>query len=152
MAARAKLIGINHVAIEVGDLDAALDLYGRLFEFELRGRVGGMAFLGMGDQFLAVAEGRTQGPDDGRHIGLVVEDRQAVADAARREGLTIIRTRFGEDFVDPWGNRFQPVTYADVQFERTPGVKRKLGIEDLEKSARARREIAERGLADPEES
>jgi predicted enzyme related to lactoylglutathione lyase len=132
----------------VGDLDAALDLYGRLFEFELRGRMRRMAFLGMGDQFLAVAEGRTQGPDAGRHIGLVVEDRDAVAEAARREGLKVISTRFGKDFVDPWGNRFQPVTYAEIQFERTPGVKRKLGIEDLAKSESARAEIAERGLAD----
>ena len=141
------LIGINHVALEVGDLDAALALYGRLFRFELRGRVPGMAFIDMGDQFLAVAEGRTQGPDDGRHFGLVVEDREAVIEAARREGLRVIEgPRTGADFVDPWGNRFQPVTYSEVQFERTPGVRRKLGIERLEKSERARAEIEERGL------
>ena len=144
---RSKLIGINHIAIEVGDLDAALELYSRLFEFRLRGRVPGMAFIDMGDQFLAVAEGRAQGPDDERHIGLVVEDRRAVADAARLEGLRTIRTKRGEDFVDPWGNRFQPVTYADVQFERTDGVKRKLGVGDLAKSPSARKEIDDAGLS-----
>ena len=79
----ARLVGINHVALEVGDLDAALDLYGRLFDFELRGRVRAMAFIDMGDQFLALAEGRRQGPDDDRHFGLVVDDREAVRSALK---------------------------------------------------------------------
>ena len=138
---RAKLIGINHVALEVGDLEEALALYGRLFDFELRGRAPGMAFIDIGDQFLAISEGRTQGPDDGRHFGLVVDDREAVAEAARRAGLELIEGRRGSDFVDPWGNRFQPVTYAEVQFERTGGVKRKLGIEGIEKTDEAKAEI-----------
>lgn len=145
-ARRAKLIGINHVALEVGDLDEALDLYGRLFDFELRGRVPSMAFIDIGDQFLAISEGRSQAPDDQRHFGLVVDDREAVADAAEREGLEVIRTHRGYDFVDPWGNRFQPVTYADVQFERTAGVKRKLGIADLGKSEAAIEEIRDAGM------
>ena len=143
---RAKLIGINHVALEVGDLDEALALYGRLFDFELRGRAPGMAFVDMGDQFLAISEGRSQDPDGERHFGLVVDDRETVAEAARREGLEVIEGRRGSDFVDPWGNRFQPVSYADIQFERTPGVKRKLGIEGVEKSEGARAEIREAGL------
>lgn len=142
----ARLIGINHVALEVGDLDEALALYGRLFEFELRGRVPGMAFIDMGDQFLAVSEGRTQDPADERHFGIVVDDRDAVADAAEREGLEVIGTHRGRDFVDPWGNRFQPVTYSEVQFEWTTGVKRRLGIAGLEKTAEAQAEIREAGL------
>jgi catechol 2,3-dioxygenase-like lactoylglutathione lyase family enzyme len=142
----ARLIGINHVALEVGDLEEALALYARLFRFELRGRTSGMAFIDMGDQFLAVSEGRSQGPDDQRHFGLVVDDRDAVVEAARREGLEVIPTHRGADFVDPWGNRFQPVTYTEIQFERTPGAKRRLGIEDLEKTADARREIRDAGL------
>lgn len=141
-----RLIGINHVALEVGDLDEALELYGRLFEFELRGRVPGMAFIDMGDQFLAISEGRSQDPDGERHFGIVVENRDAVAEAARAEGLEVIGTHRGHDFVDPWGNRFQPVTYADVQFERTDGVKRKLGIEGLEKSDSAQAEIRDAGM------
>jgi lactoylglutathione lyase len=141
----ARLIGINHVALEVGDVEAALELYARLFDFELRGRAGRMAFVDMGDQFLALSEGRTQEPDAGRHFGLVVDDREVVRAAATRAGLEVSRGR-SVRFRDPWGNQFEVVDYADIQFERTPGVKRKLGIEGLEKSAAARREIAERGL------
>jgi lactoylglutathione lyase len=146
MTDRARLIGINHVALEVGDLDQALDLYGRLFAFELRGRVPGMAFLDMGDQFLAVSEGRRQPPDDGRHFGLVVDDKAAVRAAVEREGLDVVPGR-RLDFRDPWGNRFEIVDYRDIQFDRVPGVKRKLGIEGLEKSDAARAEIRDRGLS-----
>jgi lactoylglutathione lyase len=143
----ARLVGINHVALEVGDLDAALALYGRLFSFELRGRVQGMAFIDMGDQFLAIAEGRTQGADDARHFGLVVDDKEAVRAAVQAEGLPLVGQGHRLDFLDPWGNRIEVVGYADIQFERVPAVKRKLGIEALEKTDRARREIAERGLS-----
>jgi lactoylglutathione lyase len=146
MTHRARLIGINHVALEVGDLEAALDLYGRLFSFELRGRAPGMAFLDMGDQFLAISEGRRQPPDDGRHFGLVVDDKEAVRAAVEREGLTIFPGR-RLDFRDPWGNRFEIVGYSDIQFDRVPAVKRKLGIEGLEKTEAVRKEIRDRGLA-----
>ncbi|MEA2322706.1 MAG: hypothetical protein QOD81_2556 [Solirubrobacteraceae bacterium] len=145
--AAARLVGINHVALEVGDVDAALDLYGRLFQFTLRGRAGRMAFVDMGDQFIALAEGRSQEPDGGRHFGLVVDDVDAVRAAAEREGVEIVgagRTSF--DFRDPWGNRFQVVGYPHVQFERSAGVRRALGIEAVAKTDAARREIAERGL------
>jgi catechol 2,3-dioxygenase-like lactoylglutathione lyase family enzyme len=142
----AKLIGFNHIALEVDDVDAALELYGRLFSFELRGRAGRMAFIDAGDQFLALSEGRTQEPDSARHFGIVVDDREAVRAAVEREGLEVIPSR-GLDFRDPWGNHFQVVDYRDIQFERSPGVKRKLGIDALAKSAAARREIADRGLA-----
>ena len=144
-AGMARLVGINHVALEVGDVEAALELYGRLFSFDLRGRSGRMAFIDMGDQFLAIAEGRRQGPDEGRHFGLVVDDKPAVRAAVEREGLRVLPGR-GFDFLDPWGNRFEIVDYRDIQFERAPGVKRKLGIEALEKSEAARGEIRERGL------
>jgi catechol 2,3-dioxygenase-like lactoylglutathione lyase family enzyme len=146
-AVTARLVGINHVALEVGDVEAALELYGRLFTFELRGRAGRMAFVDIGDQFLALVEGRTQEPDRGRHFGLVVDDKEAVRAAVAAAGLERTRRAPRLEFLDPWGNRIEVVAYADVQFERTPGVKRKLGIKDLPKSAGARREIAERGLA-----
>jgi lactoylglutathione lyase len=144
----ARLIGINHVALEVADVDAALGFYGRLFEFELRGRVPGMAFVDMGDQFLALSEGRDQPRDDGRHFGLVVDDLDAVRATLAEEGIDVMKTGGGGgfDFYDPWGNRLEVVEYGQIQFERTPGVKRKLGIEDLDKSASARREIEKRGL------
>ncbi len=146
MAGLPRLVGVNHVALEVGDLEAALDFYGAIFEFNLRGRVPGMAFIDMGDQFLAISEGRRQDRDDGRHFGLVVDDKAAVRAAIEREGLEIVPGR-GLAFLDPWGNRFEIVGYRDIQFERAPGVKRKLGIEELAKSERAQAEIAERGLA-----
>jgi lactoylglutathione lyase len=143
----AQLVGINHVALEVGDVGAALELYGRLFDFELRGRSPGAAFIDMGDQFLAISEGRTQGADDSRHFGLVVDDKEAVRAAVAAEGLELVGIGHRLDFMDPWGNRIEVVGYADIQFERVPPVKRKLGIEGLEKTDRARREIAERGLS-----
>jgi lactoylglutathione lyase len=148
MDGKARLVGINHIALEVGDLDAALDLYGRLFAFGMRGRVRKMAFIDMGDQFLAVAEGRTQEPDDDRHFGLVVDDVDAARAAVEREGLDVLGGRRGQsfDFRDPWGNRFQVVGYRNIQFERTDGVRRKLGIENVEKTDAAKGEIAERGL------
>ena len=142
----ARLVGVNHVALEVGDVDAALELYGRLFDFELRGRAGRMAFVDMGDQFLALSEGRRQSPDEPRHFGLVVDDKPAVRAAVEREGLRILPGR-GLDFLDPWGNRIEIVDYRDIQFERAPGVKRKLGIEDVEKTGAANEEIRERGLS-----
>jgi lactoylglutathione lyase len=145
MPDRARLIGINHVALEVGDVEAALELYGRLFSFELRGRAGGTAFIDMGDQFLALQQGRRQEPDEGRHFGLVVDDKAAVRAAVEREGLRIVPGR-RLDFFDPWGNRFEVVAYEDIQFERAPGVKRRLGIEGLEKTRAARAEIRDRGL------
>ena len=143
----ARLVGINHVALEVGDLDAALALFGRLFGFELRGRSAGTAFIDMGDQFLALSEGRTQPRDDGRHFGLVVDDKEAVRAAIEAEGLEQVGRGHRLDFLDPWGNRIEIVDYRDIQFERVEPVKRKLGIEGLEKTAKARAEIAERGLA-----
>jgi catechol 2,3-dioxygenase-like lactoylglutathione lyase family enzyme len=139
----ARAVGLNHVALEVGSLDEALAFYGRLFELELRGRIPGMAFVDMGDQFLALAEGRTPGPDAHRHLGLVVDDREAVLAAARMAGVEIFG---GNSFLDPWGNQIQVVAYADVQFSKTPEVLRGMGLE-LEKSERALAELRDKGLA-----
>jgi lactoylglutathione lyase len=143
--AQARLVGINHVALEVGDLDAALSLYGSLFAFELRGRVPGMAFLDIGDQFLAVSEGRRQGPDDGRHFGLVVDDREAVRTALKEAGIEPHGGR-GLRFTDPWGNQIEVVEYGDIQFTKAPEVLEGMGLGELEKSEKARRELAEKGL------
>ena len=142
------MVGINHIALAVGDVNEAVEFYGRIFELELRGRTPGMAFLDMGDQFLALAEGRSQPPDDGRHFGLVVDDVDAARAAVEREGLELLGRRRAQsfDFRDPWGNRFQVVGYRNIQFERTDGVRRKLGIEALDKTDAAKAEIADRGL------
>lgn len=139
----ARAVGINHVAVEVGSIDEALAFYGRLFDLELRGRVPGMAFVDMGDQFLALAEGRTQGPDAHRHVGLVVDDRDAVLAAAREAGAELFG---GNSFLDPWGNQVQVVAYADVQFSKAPEILRGMGLE-LAKSERALAELRDKGLA-----
>jgi predicted enzyme related to lactoylglutathione lyase len=133
---KARLVGINHVALEVGDLEEALDFYGRIFEVQLRGRAGRMAFLDIGDQFIALSEGRRQTPDDTRHFGLVVDDKQAALDAARAAGAKVE----GNTFTDPWGNDVQVVGYEDVQFTKTPAILDSMGL-DLEKTAEARAEI-----------
>jgi lactoylglutathione lyase len=141
----ARLVGINHVALEVGDLEEALSFYGRLFEIELRGRVPGMAFIDIGDQFIALSEGRTQPSDEGRHFGLVVDDREALRAALEKTGAEILPGR-GLDFRDPWGNHVQVVEYADIQFTKTPAVLRGMGWSDLEKTPEAKRELREKGL------
>ena len=139
----ARAVGMNHIAIEVGSLDEALDFYGSLFELELRGRMPGMAFIDMGDQFLALAERGAREPDAARHFGLVVDDRAAVLAAARDAGVEIFG---GNSFRDPWGNHVQVVEYGDVQFTKAPEILRGMGLE-LEKSASALRELRDKGLA-----
>jgi predicted enzyme related to lactoylglutathione lyase len=143
---RPRLLGVNHVALEVGNVDEALAFYGSIFELKLRGRGGRMAFVDMGDQFIALGEGRTQPPDDSRHFGLVVDDKEATRRALEKAGVEILPGR-GLDFRDPWGNRIQVVDYRDVQFTKTEGVLRGMGVEGLEKSERAKDELREKGLA-----
>ena len=146
-APKAKAIGLNHIALEVGDIDEALEFYGRLFDLELRGRVPGMVFIDMGDQFIALSEGRSQAPDADRHFGLVVDDRELVQAALEETGARILPGH-GLDFLDPWGNHIQVVEYADVQFSKTAGVLRGMGLASLGKSPAAVSELRDKGLAD----
>jgi lactoylglutathione lyase len=141
----ARLVGINHVALEVGDLDQALAFYGQIFDIELRGRMPGMAFVDIGDQFIALSQGREQPPDDQRHFGLVVDDREEVRAALERAGAEILPGR-GLSFRDPWGNHLQVVEYADIQFTKAPEVLRGMGMEELEKRPEALAELRAKGL------
>ena len=142
----ARAIGINHVALEVGDVGEALAWYGRFFEFDLRGRRDTMAWIDLGDQFLALARGPGQGADDGRHFGLVVDGKEAVREALRAAGVQVPESgRLA--FHDPWGNRVEVVDYADVQFAKTPEVLAALELEGLEKGEPARAEMRAKGLA-----
>jgi lactoylglutathione lyase len=144
--AAARLIGINHVAIEVADVDAALEWYGRFFDFELRGRAGeSMAFIDMGDQFLALAAGRSEPADEARHFGLVVDDKEAVREALEEAGVPTSSPP-SLDFRDPWGNAVQVVDYREIQFTKAPEVAHAMGIDDLEKTEKARAELAAKGL------
>ena len=146
MTHRPRLLGVNHVALEVGDVEEALAFYGRFFDFELRGRAGGMAFVDLGDQFVALAAGRRQPPDDHRHFGLVVDDKEAVRRALEEAGVEILPGR-GLDFRDPWGNRVEVVDYRDIQFTKAPEVLRGLGAENLKKTDAAREELRRKGMA-----
>jgi catechol 2,3-dioxygenase-like lactoylglutathione lyase family enzyme len=144
----AKLVGINHLALEVGDLDEALAFWESIFgDLTLRGRSGHMAFIDMGDQFIALSQGRTQPPDNARHFGLVVDDKEAVR--ARLKELRIaVSSGRGLDFRDPWGNQIQVVDYRDIQFTKTDEILRGMGLDGLEKSESALEELRTKGLAD----
>jgi catechol 2,3-dioxygenase-like lactoylglutathione lyase family enzyme len=141
-----QLVGINHVALEVEDVGRALDFYGRLFELELRGRSAGAAFVDLGDQFLALMQGRSQPPDRARHFGLVVDDKEATRRALEAAGAEILPGR-RLDFLDPFGNRVEIVQYDQIQFTKADRVLRGMGLE-LGKSDAAVAELRAKGLAD----
>ena len=143
---KARAIGFNHVALEVGDIDAALAFYGRLFDFELRGKSKTAAFIDLGDQFLALQKGRKQPADDGRHFGLVVDDKEAVRKALADAGIKPLPGPF-LDFRDPWGNRVEIVGYDNIQFTKAPNVLRGMGLAHLSKNKNAIKELAEKGMA-----
>jgi catechol 2,3-dioxygenase-like lactoylglutathione lyase family enzyme len=140
------MIGFNHVALEVGDIDAALEFYGRLFDFTLRSREQDMAFIDLGDQFIALQKGRRQGADDGRHFGLVVDDKEAVRTALADAGVPTLPGPF-LDFRDPWGNRIEIVGYRNIQFTKAAHVLRGMGLAHLSKSEAALKELAEKNMA-----
>jgi lactoylglutathione lyase len=142
----ARMVGINHVALEVGDVEEAVAFYGRIFELELRGRTPGMAFLDMGDQFLALAESDATGSESGRHFGLVVDDRARVRQALKDAGVETQPSR-GLRFRDPGGNLVEVVQYSDVQFTKAPPILSGMGLERLGKSESARQELRDKGLA-----
>jgi len=146
LSGKPRLVGVNHVALEVGDLDEALAFYGRLFDFELRGRIPGMAFIDLGDQFIAMAEGRSQPADSQRHVGLVVDDKAAARRALEEAGVQVLPGR-RLDFLDPWGNRVEVVDYREIQFTKAPWVARGMALDRVEKTAAALAELRGKGLA-----
>ena len=145
-ARKARAVGFNHVALEVGDIEAALAFYGRLFAFELRSKSATDAFIDLGDQFIALQKGRTQPADDGRHFGLVVDDKEAVRKALADAGIATLPGPF-LDFMDPWGNRIEIIGYANIQFTKAPHVLRGMGLAHLKKNEIAIRELTEKGMA-----
>ena len=147
---KARAIGINHVALEVDDIDAALEFYGAWLDFELRGRSETMAFIDLGDQFLNFSSGRRQTADDERHFGLVVDDRELILERLEQMGVPLLPGPF-KDFLDPWGNRIELVDYATIQFSKADNVLRGMGLETLEKTAEAKEELAAKGMAPGDE-
>lgn len=146
LAPKPRAVGFNHVALEVGDIDEALAFYGRLFAFELRSKSATMAFIDLGDQFLALQKGRKQGADDGRHFGLVVDDKAAARRALEAAGVELIPGPF-LDFYDPWGNRVEIVGYDNIQFTKAPHVLAGMGLAHLAKTPAAIKELTEKGMA-----
>ena len=140
-----RLVGINHVALEVGDIEEALAFYGQIFDFSLRGRSAGMAFIDMGDQFIALSRGRSQPPDRARHFGLVVDDKAEARRALERAEVEVLPGS-GLDFRDPWGNHIQVVQYDEVQFAKADRVLEGMGLR-LSKTNKALAELRAKGLA-----
>ncbi|MEM9278561.1 MAG: VOC family protein [Pseudomonadota bacterium] len=140
-----KFIGINHVALEVSDIDEALEFYGRFFEFTLQSRSETMAFIEMGDQFIALSTCRSQARDNDRHFGLVVDQREGLREKLEEAGVEIVTPR-RLDFMDPWGNRIEIVPYEDIQFVKQKGALKLLGAEDLRKTDAAKKELRAKGI------
>jgi lactoylglutathione lyase len=143
---KARAVGVNHIALEVGDIEEALAFYGRLFDFKLRGKSNEAAFIDLGDQFIALQRGRRQAADDGRHFGLVVDDKEALRAALIAAGVAVLPGRF-LDFRDPWGNRIEIVGYDNIQFSKAPHVLRGMGLLHLSKNPTAIKELRDKGMA-----
>jgi lactoylglutathione lyase len=143
---KAWLIGINHVALEVGSIEEALSFYGELFQLSLRGRSAKTAFIDLGDQFINLTEGRTQGFDQERHFGLVVDDKEKVRQRLAQAGVKTLPGR-GVEFRDPWGNRVQIVEYANIQFTKHKAVLEGMNCTNLHKSREAIEELSRKGIA-----
>ncbi len=143
-----RLVGINHIAIEVGNIDEALAWYGRIFDFTLRGKSKGMAFIDMGDQFINLTEvpDRAVTGVEHRHIGFVVDDRSRVSELAKGAGARFVEGPF-LDFLDPWGNRIEVIEYSNIQFTKAPHVMRGMGL-SLAKNDKAKKEVADKGMAE----
>ena len=145
-AKKARVLGFNHIALEVGDIEEALEFYGRLFNFKLRSKSETMAFIDLGDQFINFSKGRRQAPDDERHVGLVVDDKEAARRTLDELGIEILPGPF-LDFLDPWGNRIEIVGYENIQFTKAPHILRGMGVGHLQKSQKALDELAKKGMA-----
>ena len=143
---KARALGVNHVVLEVDDLDQALAFYGALFEFTLRGRSDHNAFIDLGDQFIQLTLGRTQVPDTKRHFGLVVDNREAVRKAMERNGIESINDRL--NILDPWGNRIEIVPYDDCQFTKASHVLNGMGVAPMTKTPAAVEELKKKGMAE----
>jgi catechol 2,3-dioxygenase-like lactoylglutathione lyase family enzyme len=142
-----RAIGINHIAFEVDDLDEALQWYERYFEFTLRGRRPTMAWIDLGDQFLALSEraGAHPEPDRDRHVGFVVQDKEELR-AALKAGGEDVAPRGSLRVRDPSGNQLEIVDYRDVQFSKAPEVLRGMGLDGVNKAPSAIKELRDKGL------
>ena len=147
-ARKARAVGINHVALEVGDIGEALDFYGGFLDFEVARRSESAAFIYFGDQFINFSKGRRQGPDDNRHFGIAVDDKELVRRTLEEMGVELLDGRF-LDFLDPWGNRVEITTYVNIQFSKADHVLGGMGLSHLRKTDQAVEELRNKGMAPP---
>ena len=143
---RARAVGINHVALEVGDIDEALQFYAGFLDFEIASRDADAAFIYFGDQFINFSRGRRQGPDEARHFGIAVDDKALARQRLEEMGVALLPGRF-LDFLDPWGNRVEITTYTNIQFSKAEHVLRGMGLSHLAKTEEALAELRARGMA-----
>lgn len=146
MNRKARAVGINHVALELGDIDEALAFYGRFLGFELESKSESAAFIYFGDQFINFSKGRRQAPDDNRHFGIAVDDKELVRVTLAEMGVELLDNRF-LDFLDPWGNRVEITTYTNIQYTKADHVLSGMGLGHLEKTDEALGELRKKGLA-----
>ena len=143
---KAHAVGINHVAIEVGDVAAAIEFYGRLFNFKVEEQNDEMAIVYFGDQFINFIRNADRKPDVMRHFGIAVDDKALVRSALETTGVKLLDSRF-LDFLDPWGNRVEITTYTNIQFTKADHVLQGMGLGHLKKSDEAIAELRAKGLA-----
>ncbi len=145
-ALKACAVGINHVALEVGNIQEALDFYGGFIDFEISKQSETAAFIYFGDQFINFSLGRKQGPDNERHFGIAVDDKELARRALEDMGVVFLDGRF-MDFIDPWGNRIEITTYTKIQFTKADHVLKGMGLEHLKKNEDAILELAKKNMA-----
>ena len=143
---KANAVGINHVALEVGDIDAALAFYGRLLAFDIQSRSDTAAFIYFGDQFINFARSDNTQPDQRRHFGIAVDDKELVRKTLEEMGVELLGGRF-LDFLDPWGNRVEITTYSKIQFTKADHVLRGMGLGHLQKTDEALEQLRAKGMA-----
>lgn len=142
---KANALGINHVVLEVGDIDKALAFYEAIFEFELRGRSETSVFIDLGDQFIQITKNDVKDPDRFRHFGLVVDNRKPVRLALEKLGVELLGR--GLNFRDPWGNRVEVVPYDDIQFTKSPNVLNGMGVTVPNKTEGAIAELKKKNMS-----
>ncbi len=145
-SARARAVGINHVAIEVGDIGKALEFYGKLLEFTVEEQTPEMAIVYFGDQFINFIRNFDRKPDAMRHFGIAVDDKPLARRTLAAMSVQLIDSRF-LDFLDPWGNRVEITTYANIQYTKADHVLRGMGLGHLKKTDEALAELRAKGMA-----
>ncbi len=148
---KATAIGINHIALEVGNIAEALAFYGSFLNFTITSQTEDAAFIYFGDQFINFAKGRTQASDEKRHFGIAVDDKELVRNTLTQMDVTLLGGQF-LDFLDPWGNRIEITTYTNIMFSKTTAILRGMDMDHLQKTDQALGQLNKHGLGTLDDS